>query len=294
MVTETVKSVYLNGLTELFVACLVQTEKDIVNSNFSKDCLLLVTGNPLDIPFSGSYLGQVGVEDYFSKIRKDIKFDDIETQCTLIENNNVDIHLRLKGVFKKSKSKFDLEWVYGIETKDDKIVKVTLFYDTHTFRLGYYSKSPISVSDLKNSRTLEFNRTDEVNYRPLIERGYNAFYFNNDPDGFIGIMDEDITFISKGDVENTPYSNIYNGHEGLQQFLKDIVPNFIPKDLVILSSVQMGNRINYRVYEEGFSTPTGKSYKITVLQSFLIKDNKVIEFKTYNDSYAVGQSYCWN
>lgn len=252
---------------------------------------LIITGDKNHIPLAGVYKGREGLTEYFNKLNCEAEIDEVIKQDVLIEGDFIDLHIRKKGKFIKSGSRFDLEWVYALELKDSKIVKITLFYDTHCFQEAYYSDSKITVSDIKNPDDVRFNPKDSNDYRPLLEKIYKAFYYDQDIETFFSGIDKDVQFVFKGDEENTPYVGLYQGHEGISKFLENIIPNFTATELKFLNSVQQGNRINYRIYEEGLSTPTGKSYKITVLQSFLIEDNKIVEFKTYNDSYAVGQSY---
>lgn len=278
-------------ITSLLHKQISDSDHNELTSFVHQDVQVTITGNPVHIPHAGIYKGKREWGRYLVDFKSNVYIEEIICQAVLKEGDNTDIHLRLSGRFKESESSFDLEWVYALVTEGDEIIKITVFYDTYVFQKGYKSDDVIHVEDIKNSPGPVYFPGDSTDYRPLINKGYQAFYFDQDIPALMSVMDENIQFVFKGDEENTPYAGLYLGLKGLEQFLLDIVPNFTPTVLNILHSVQQGNRINFRVYEEGLSKPTGKTYKITVLQSFLVYNNKIVEFKTYNDSYAVGQSY---
>jgi uncharacterized protein len=88
-----------------------------------------------------------------------------------------------------------------------------------------------------------------------------------------------------------PYGGQYAGRKGVEQFFTRLgqtceIKRFEPRDFI-----SQGERVVVLGYEEGTSRPTGRSYQTRWVQIFTIKDNEVIRFHEYSDSYAVAMAF---
>lgn len=258
---------------------------------FTKEAKLIVIGSPADIPLAGEYDGRSEIQSYFLSFHKLIKILKVQKQDVLIENTNIMAHFREKGIVRKSSKTFDIEFVYSIQMQGWQILSMMIYYDTNCFKRAFEAKDLIDVEDIKNPENPLYDPTDKTDLRPIVLQGYDAFYFHPNIDMLLSILDPQIYWIFKGDTSLTPYAGLYHGTPEFFQFLYKISTNFIPQNIQLTGSVQQGNRIDFTMIEDGYSIPTGKTYHIYVLHSFLFKAGKCIEFKTYNDTYAVAQSY---
>lgn len=271
------------------------TEKTIpMFGILAKDATLSVIGNPADIPLAGTYQGNHAINKYFADYLRKIRLARVDIQDILREGDFINVHLRLQGLVRATKNTFDLEYVYAMVLTNRRIQSMTVYYDTSGFRKAMLAAGPLAVADVQNPVYPRSNPADTNNYKPLIEAGIKAFYIDGDIPAFLSLVHPDIYWAFKGDSEHVPFAGLYHGFPGMMQFLTNIAPNLYPLEITVTGSLQQGNRIDYQIIERGYAIPTGKEYKAYVLQTFLIQDNKAIEFKTYNDSYAVAQAYLTN
>lgn len=279
--------------------CLVNNNYQSIDTELplfgilDRDVKLIVNGNPLDIPLAGIYEGRKAVHEYFAKSHAKIRILDVSVQEILREGNQVNAHLRIKGLVKATKNTYDLEYVYAMTMEKYRIKSIAVYYDTFNFRRAMLEKGPITVMDIRNPTTPVWNPQDTTDYKPLIAAGLGAFYSGDIPT-FLSLVHPEIQWVFKGDTERVPFAGLYSGYPGMLDFIPRIAYNLQMQGLTITGIVQQGNRVDYFITESGLAYATGKTFTANIIQSFLIKDGQVIEFKSYNDTFAVSQAFTLN
>jgi ketosteroid isomerase-like protein len=254
---------------------------------FAKDVTLLAAGDPEDIPLAGMHSGRKAVNEYFSNFLEKINVSEVVIQATMAEGIHLDIHIRLRGYVHATSNTFDLEFVYAITQDEKEIRSIVIYYDTFNFRRALLEMSHLFVTDVQNPTQPVYNPLDPNDYRPLVEAGIRAFFVDKDVPALLNLAHPDIYWMFKGNAAVVPYAGLYHGYTELTQFLNTCMITYYPLEITFTGSVQQGNRLDYFVEEHGYAVPTGKEFRIRMLHTYLIQDNKALEFKSINDSYTV-------
>jgi uncharacterized protein len=123
----------------------------------------------------------------------------------------------------------------------------------------------------------------------VIQQVYKYFGEKNVP-GILSHFDKDVVWERPG-APDIPFSGTFNGHEGLIRFLTLVsqtvkINAFSPKHF--LSNKDMVAVIGD---DEAEVVSTGKNYKTHWIQTFTLKDGKVIHGRVYIDTLQMARAF---
>ena len=123
----------------------------------------------------------------------------------------------------------------------------------------------------------------------IVKEVYKYFGEKNIP-GFLSHFDKDIVWERPG-APDIPFSGVFNGHEGLIKFLTLVsqsvkITGFFPKEFLSNDDTVavMGD-------DEAEVIPTGKKYKTHWIQTFKLKNGKIIYGRVYIDTLQIARAF---
>ncbi|MCL6591438.1 MAG: nuclear transport factor 2 family protein [Firmicutes bacterium] len=257
----------------------------------TNDVEFTINGRAGTVPLAGSYRGKEAIKTYLKGFCDSISQGQITFQFNLVDGDMVNTHVQIVAKVPSSGKSFDLEFVYNWTLNNEgKIKSLFLYYDTNSWYQAFQAGGADHIEDLKGNMNFTVKK---LSFDPLqsLKDTYDAFNRGAIPE-ILEKLDDQFLFILKGDP-GIPFEGIYRGKDGFLRFLNNLkgaatytgVP--VNKFFVV-----QGNRIDAHVVEELKCLATGKLFRAEIVQAWIISDdNKLLEFKSYNDQYEVVEAF---
>lgn len=253
----------------------------------SDDVTFIITGRPGMVPLAGTYNGKENVKRYVKEFCSSIYNAQMIFQYNLINQEYINTHVQLIAKVKSSGKTMNLEFVYNWKLNEDgKIKFLRLYYDTYSWYTAFQPGGSNYVEDFKGD--MDFNiHAVNLDSQQFVKDMYTAYNTGNIP-ALLEKLDENFVFILKGDP-NCVYPGKYYQGQGFLQFANNLYGvAFYTQPLTCKTIISNGSHIDYIAYEELIWRSTGKAFTSELVHSLIISDDgKLIEFKSYNDSFDV-------
>ncbi|HEX7176930.1 MAG TPA: nuclear transport factor 2 family protein [Pyrinomonadaceae bacterium] len=123
----------------------------------------------------------------------------------------------------------------------------------------------------------------------VVQRAFEAFGGGDVP-AFLSFLSEDVEWTIAG-PPSVPYAGERRGHEGVTEFLQAIggaveFERFEPQEFIA-----QGDRVAVVGFERARLRSSGRTFDNPWVLLFTLKDGKITRFRSYEDTYAVAQSF---
>jgi ketosteroid isomerase-like protein len=124
----------------------------------------------------------------------------------------------------------------------------------------------------------------------IVQEMFHAFG-RGDAAALISMLSEDVVWYIAGPAELIPYAGERRGHEGVMQFLAGIggsveFERFEPREFVA-----QNDKVVALGFERGRVKANGRMFDNPWALVFTVRDGKVSEFRSYEDSAAVAAAF---
>jgi ketosteroid isomerase-like protein len=181
----------------------------------------------------------------------------------------------------------NLELVYNWKLNNDgKIKFLRLYYDTFSWYTAFHQGGCKYVEDFKGDMDFDIHAVN-FDSQQFIKDTYAVYTSGNLP-ALMERLDDNFIFILKGDP-NCVFPGQYYGKDSFLQFANNLFGvAYYTQTLIFQSIIGQGNYIDYLSHEELVWRSTGKVFTSELVHSLIISDDgKLLEFKSYNDSFDV-------
>ena len=131
--------------------------------------------------------------------------------------------------------------------------------------------------------------TNEKTPLELVQQTYAAFGSGDVPTMLAGMADT-IEWNSHYPAV-VPFGGLWRGHEGVITLLTGIGAALDVQRFEIAEFIAQGNKVVAIGFEEATAKPTGRSYRNEWVHVWTVRDGKVVEIRTYNDTAAVAAAF---
>ncbi|KGE73891.1 nuclear transport factor 2 family protein [Spirochaeta lutea] len=276
---------------ELFFAFL-EHESPLVGYFFPHYAELILTSyDPQAVPLAGTYNGRFQISEYFRQLFNTMDIHDIEVQYQLAQDPYVSSHVRLRGRFKDSGTRVDMEFVFLFQFGEEgSITKTRVYYDTQLWTRAHQTPSDQVLQDIQHPGDDFRIRPTDYDLTGLVDQLYANFYAGDIP-GVMAMLSPDAAVYFKGDQESYPYAGIYEGQENILQFIQNLAGTAQPYNIQMFQ-VSEGNRSDVVLFEEWTVFATGKSYHVHTVNSWDVDaQGRLGGFYNYPDSQEIAQAY---
>jgi uncharacterized protein len=90
-----------------------------------------------DVPFTGTFNGKEGVQEYFSQLVQNVNFTSFEPKEFFAQGDRVLVLGRSSGTIKKTEKTFDRDWCMSFRIREEKIAEYFAFIDTYDIYRNY-------------------------------------------------------------------------------------------------------------------------------------------------------------
>jgi ketosteroid isomerase-like protein len=131
--------------------------------------------------------------------------------------------------------------------------------------------------------------SEQENVR-LVQELFHAFG-RGDAAALISMLSEDVAWFIPGPTDVVPYAGERHGHEGVMQFLAAMggsvdFERFEPREFVA-----QNDKVIALGFERARVKATGRTFDNPWALVFTVRDGKVSEFRSYEDSAAVAAAF---
>lgn len=85
--------------------------------------------NP-DVPYSGSFYGKEGVQDFFSKLAQNVEYTNFEPREYIVQGDNIAVTGHHTGIVKSTGKTFDHDWCLTFKMNNGKVSRFFSYVDT--------------------------------------------------------------------------------------------------------------------------------------------------------------------
>ncbi len=264
-----------------------------------KDIQWTMEGVEGTIPFTGTFTGREGVEDFLKAWQESVVITNLSLRYFLIENDRMNVHLFEEGYVKATGKSYAMEvahmWQIGTSGK---ITSFHGFIDCFALYSAFIPGYDPGWSMQKHEADYNLPEYSFSDSRTLIENIYfNVFLLGNVP-YLLERSSDSIIWIMAGNTEGVKFAGTYFGIAGEIQFLNNmfsvITFNHMPP-LTEITYVVDGSRVDVRQREWVYSYSTGRFFNSFVLHTININDEgKLASFRSYNNTYNQQSVFDWN
>ena len=129
----------------------------------------------------------------------------------------------------------------------------------------------------------------EQNNQSVVQSIYEAFG-RGDAAGVRAACAADINWNIHG-PEVVPYFGLRRGHQGVTDFLTQIGGAVEFEDFQVRELIPAGDRVIVLGHERGRVRATGKTFDNEWAMSFTLRDGKVTDMRSYEDTAAVAEAF---
>ena len=129
----------------------------------------------------------------------------------------------------------------------------------------------------------------EQNNQSVVQSIYEAFG-RGDAAGVLAACAEDINWNIHG-PEVVPYFGLRRGHQGVIEFLTQIGGAVEFEDFQVRELIPHGDRVIVLGHERGRVRATGKTFDNEWAMSFTLRNGKVTDLRSYEDTAAVAEAF---
>ena len=129
----------------------------------------------------------------------------------------------------------------------------------------------------------------EQDNQRVVQSVYEAFG-RGDAAGVLAACAEDINWNIHG-PEVVPYFGLRRGHQGVTEFLTQIGGAVEFEDFQVREYVPYGDRVIVLGHERGRVRATGKTFNNEWAMTFTLRDGKVTDLSSYEDTAAVAEAF---
>ncbi len=129
----------------------------------------------------------------------------------------------------------------------------------------------------------------EEENRRVVQSVYEAFG-RGDAAGVLAACSEDINWNIHG-PEVVPYFGLRRGHPGVIEFLTQLGGAVEFEDFQVREFIPHGDRVVVLGHERGRVRATGKTFDNQWAMSFTLRDGKITDLRSYEDTAAVAEAF---
>lgn len=273
-----------------FILDLGRHEVEQIERLLSNDVTFVITGRAGTVPLAGTYNGKEDVKRYVRGFCSSFYNAQLIFQFNLVNQDYINTHVQLIAKVRSSGKPINIELVYNWMVNDDgKIKFLRLYYDTYSWYTAFQPGGSKYVEDFKGDMNFDIHAVNFDSLQ-LIRDTYAAYTTGNIP-ALLDKFDDNFVFILKGDP-NCVYPGKYYGKDGFLQFANNLFGvAYYTQTLTCRYIVGQGNHFDYLAYEELVWRSTGEVFTSELVHSLILSDDgKLLEFKSYNDSFDVYQA----
>lgn len=123
----------------------------------------------------------------------------------------------------------------------------------------------------------------------LVQRMYQAFG-QGDVAAMRAVIAEDFRWDSRYSA-GVPLGGVWRGLDGLREFLRTLGETVDVLAFQIQEYIAQGNRVVALGFDESRVKSTGRTYHNDWVHVWTIRDGKIGEIRTYNDTAAAGAAF---
>lgn len=121
--------------------------------------------------------------------------------------------------------------------------------------------------------------------KTIVETAFGYFSEGNVP-AILELVTDDIKWTCPGPAEILPYVGVFEGKQGVADFLRLIYENKEYHKFEVMEYIADGNKVVALGYWDASSKRTGKPYSGNWAMTFYFRDGKVYEHSEYYDSFG--------
>ncbi len=273
-----------------FIFYLRRHDAEQIERLLSNDVTFEITGKAGIVPLAGTYNGRKDVKRYVRDFCSSFCDAQLTFQFNLVNHDYINSHVQFNTKVRSSGKSVNIELVYNWMLNDDgKIKFLRLYYDTYSWYTAFQPGGSKYVEDFKGNMIFDIHALNFDSLH-LIKDTYAAYTTGNIP-ALLDKLDDSFVFILKGDP-NCVYPGKYYGKDGFLQFVNNLFGvAYYTQTLTCRYIVGQGNHIDYLAHEELVWRSTGETFTSELVHSIILSDDgKLLEFKSYNDSFDVYQA----
>src|SRR5512138_1413857 len=123
----------------------------------------------------------------------------------------------------------------------------------------------------------------------IVQQVYKYFGEKNVP-AILSLFDKDVVWERSG-APDIPFSGTFNGHEGLIKFFTLVAQSVKISEFSPKKFLRNEDTVAVIGDDEAEVISTGKKYKTHWIQTFTLKDGKVIHGRAYIDTLQIARAF---